>query len=49
MKSNEGNKMEFEEIAQKQERGKTKPPSRRDTTRENHLPAIAAFGGRAPQ
>lgn len=41
--------MEFEEIAQKQERGKTKPPSRRDTTRENHLPAIAAFGGRAPQ
>lgn len=48
LKSKEGNKMEFEEIAQKQERGKNKPPSRRDT-RENHLPAIAAFGGRAPQ
>lgn len=48
LKSKEGNKVEFEEIAQKQERGKNKPPSRRDT-RENHLPAIAAFGGRAPQ
>lgn len=48
LKSKEGNKMEFEEIAQKQERGKNKPPSRRDT-RENHLPAIAAFGHRTPQ